>query len=135
MIYPGNLIDHEVTFKYIHLVHCPITILIFVCIGKIYYVYFLFLLTWFINLLFYVGRYKIHCIIDFYEEKVYCSGKIDGSTTLLVFKILFSIIDFCLFVLFIIKIYNRIKELKQNNEENRVFLNFGESDMENNVIN
>ena len=79
-------------------------------------------ITWIITLLFYIGRYKIHCIIDFYEEKVYHSGKIDGSITLLVFKILFSIIDFCLFLLFV------IKELKQDNKENR--LNFGEINME-----
>lgn len=73
--------------------------------------------------------------IDFYEEKFYSLGKIDGNTTLLVIKILFSIIDLCLFVLFVIKIYKKIKELNQDNEENRVFLNFAESDMENNVIN
>lgn len=127
LIYPDNLINHEVTFKYIHLVHYPIIILIFVCIGKLLLCIFSFtfkenddtkknkcfclfmtfstfyLITWIINLLFYVSRYKIHCIIDFYEEKVYRSGKIDGSITLLVFKILFSIIDFCLFVLIIIK--------------------------------
>ena len=34
LIYPGNLINHKVNFKYIYLVHCPITILIFVYIGK-----------------------------------------------------------------------------------------------------
>lgn len=105
--------------------------------NKYFFITFLvfFFITWIINLLFYEGRYKIDCIIDFYEEKFYSLGKIDGNTTLLVIKILFSIIDLCLFVLFVIKIYKKIKELNQDNEENRVFLNFAESDMENNVIN
>ena len=105
LIYPGNLINHEVTFTYIHLVYCRITILIFVYIGKILLSIFSFyfkendntkknkyfclfitfsvfnFITWIITLLFYIGRYKIHCIIDFYEEKVYLSRKIYGTTT------------------------------------------------------
>jgi hypothetical protein len=68
------------------------------------------------NFAFFIGRFRLHCILDYYETKVYKSGEINYSDyiELFVFEIIFSIFDFIIIINAGILVY-KLKIPKINN--------------------
>jgi len=118
LVYPGNLKNHEMTYFYLGLIHFRLVILFIFLALKItmgiaffflsnkefihFKLYILFisltisyLVMLIFNLLFFIGRLHLHCILDYYETKVYKSGEINYGSyiVLFVWEIIFSIFD------------------------------------------
>ena len=139
LVYPGNLKNHEMTYFLLGLIHYRLVILfIFLSLKIAMGVAFFFLsnkefihFKWYIsfisltisylvmsifNFAFFIGRFGLHCILDYYETKVYKSGEINYSdyVELFVFEIIFSIFDFIIIINAGILVY-KLKIPKINN--------------------
>jgi len=128
LVYPGNLKNHKMNYFYLGLINNRLVILfiflalkiamgvslsffynnekefiikkwyyLFICLTIFYIVIFIF------NLLFFIGRYHLHCILDYYEEHVFKSGEITYKSYLLLF--IFSLLDIIAIIYAVILAY------------------------------
>ena len=133
LVYPGNLKNHEMTYFYLGLIYYRLVVLflflalkiamgvtffslhkkeyifkkwysLLICLTISYIVMFIF------NFLFFIGRFHLHCILDYYEEHVFKTGEILYSNFILLFiwEIIFSIFD----IVNIISAANLVYKLK-----------------------
>ena len=118
LVYPGNLKNHKMNYFYLGLINFRLVILfIFLAlkiamgvtfyflrnkefiITKWYYLFICLIASYIImlifNILFFIGRLHLHCILDYYEEHVFKSGEILYSNyiALFIWEIIFSIFD------------------------------------------
>ena len=139
LVYPGNLKNHEMTYFFLGLIHYRLVILFIFLALKIamgvaffflsnkefihfkWYISFIsltisYLVMFIFNFAFFIGRFRLHCILDYYETKVYKSGEINYSdyVELFVFEIIFSIFDFIIIINAGILVY-KLKIPKINN--------------------
>jgi hypothetical protein len=139
LVYPGNLKNHEMTYFFLGLIHYRLVILFIFLALKIamgvaffflsnkefihfkWYISFIsltisYLVMFIFNFAFFIGRFRLHCILDYYETKVYKSGEINYSNyiALFVWEIIFCIFDIIIFINAGILVY-KLKIPKINN--------------------
>ena len=139
LVYPGNLKNHEMTYFLLGLIHYRLVILFIFLALKIamgvaffflsnkefihfkWYISFIsltisYLVMFIFNFAFFIGRFRLHCILDYYETKVYKSGEINYSNyiALFVWEIIFCIFDIIIILNAGILVY-KLKIPKINN--------------------
>ena len=165
LVYPGNLKKYEITFRKIDFIRYNnrliiLFVLLFIKISmgislyflnekneiKILYI-FLFIIViilivayiifYILSILFYFYRFDLHQILWYYEENIYKTNENNGSgITMLVFSIIFSLLDILVIIFAIIMLFlkSKCKIKKENYQENLDQIDQNEKLMINNTI-